>query len=845
MRSLFTILGCLGFLFLGISQQPSSNRQGFNKDNLNLIRMSGQIVSQQSKEPLAYATVLFRNNRLPNRPQGGITDDNGLFEIEIVPGDYLIEIEFIGFESLVINQQSYSETTDLGIIELALKSKELDEIELVGERTTVEIKLDRKIYNVGSDITVRGGSVSDVLDNVPSVSVDVEGNVALRGNNNVRILINGKPSGLVGLSGPQGLRSLPAESIQQVEVITSPSARYSAEGTAGILNIILKKQDLYGINGNLIGSLGEPDLASGSATINWRREKFNLFTTNSYNYSNNSGYFSNNNTYYNIDAQGVDQPDSFLSEYRDANRKRNQYFTTLGLEYFFDEKTSMILSGFYRESNGEDRTPNEIEEFNSDRNRISFTERTELEEETDISKQISLNFFKDYEQRDHRLTGTLQYEESSEDELANITNESVFPHNSLLPRERNITIEEDRRILVQTDYVKPYENGNQFEIGFRGNYTNQLVDYRVSFTRNSNDFILDTDLSNVLEYKEYITAGYSQYGIQVDKFGVLMGLRVEYSKITVHQKTTNDLSIRDYTDFFPTVNISLELSEKTSFQLGYSRRISRPRSRYINPFPSRSSVTNLFQGNPDLDPTYSNSFDLGILRRWDKMTFNASTYYSIANNNFVFVNEDTGIMVTISGDSDNPNRPLTQVPVIRRSPVNLTSNTRLGTEFTLSWFPSRDFRLNGNFNVFNSSTKGDHNGINYDASNLSWFARLNANIRLPFDIDMQLRGFYFGPSENAINKRRGNFIASGALNKRIFKEKGTISFRASDIFNSAKRQIETFAPTFYSETEIQWRPPTFVLSLSYIINERRDNRRRSQGRGDNGGGFQEGEGFDF
>ncbi|MCY4253252.1 MAG: outer membrane beta-barrel family protein [Flavobacteriaceae bacterium] len=845
MKSLFAILGCFGLLFLGIAQQPSGNRQGFNRGNLNPISVSGQIVSQQSKESLAYATVLFRNSRFSNRPQGGITDENGLFEIEIVPGDYVIEIEFIGFESLILDQQSYSETTDLGVIELALKSKELDEIELVGERTTVEIKLDKKIYNVGSDITVRGGSVSDVLDNVPSVSVDVEGNVALRGNNNVRILINGKPSGLVGLSGPQGLRSLPAESIEQVEVITSPSARYSAEGTAGILNIILKKQDLYGINGNLIGSIGEPDIASGSATLNWRREKFNLFTTNSYNYSNNSGYFSNNNTYYNIDAEGVDQPDTFLSEYRDANRNRNSYFTTLGLEYFFNEKTSIIFSGFYRSSDGKDRTPNEIEEFDSHRNRVSFTERVELEEEKDISKQISLNFFKDYEQRDHRLTATLQYEESSEDELANISNQTIFPLNSPLQREKNITIEDDRRILVQSDYVKPYDNGNRFEIGFRGNYTNQLVDYQVSLTRNNSDFILDTDLSNVLEYKEYITAGYSQYGIQFDKFGILMGLRVEHSQITINQRTSNDLNTKDYTDFFPTVNLSLEASEQTSYQLGYSRRVRRPRSRYINPFPSRSSVTNIFQGNPDIDPTYSNAFDLGLLRRWDKMTFNASTYYSKATDSFVFINEDTGMLVTISGDPDDPNSQLTQVPVIRRSPVNLTSNIRWGTEFTLSWFPSSDFRLNGNFNLFHSSTKGSYSGLSYDASNLSWFGRLNATIQLPFDIDLQLRGFYFGPSEDAINKRRGNFIASGALNKRIFKDKGTISFRASDIFNTSIRQIETFAPTFYSETEIQWRPPTFVLSISYIINERRENRRRSQGRGNDGGGFQDGEGFDF
>lgn len=833
MRYLFFTLLFWVTIYSVQAQRPLGNQINVGSSKLTV---SGTIVSQESKEPLAYATVLFKNTEFPDQPQGGITDESGFFNIETISGIYNIEIEYIGFEKVTLEEREFTTSTELGTIELNLKTAQLEEVDVVGERTIVEIKLDKKVYNVGSDLIVRGGSVSDVLDNVPSVSVDVEGNVSLRGNDNVRILINGKPSGLVGISGPQGLRSLPAESIEKVEVITSPSARYSAEGTAGILNIILKKQELYGINGNAIVSGGFPKVLSGSLTLNWRTEKLNIFTTNSYNTSSNTGFYSNNNTYYNGELA-----DTYLSEYRNVARGREDFFTTVGMEYYFDDKTSLTLSGFYRDSTGDDEAPNEITEYDNNRVQTTFTERLEIEEEKDVSKQVSLNFFKDYDDNGHRLTATYQYEESYEDEFANISNQTLFPEISQTDKERTITLEDERQNLLQFDYTKPYENGNQFEIGARGDYEVQHIDYDVSYFRNS---IYETDptLSNVLEYKEYVTSAYSQYGFQLNKFGVLLGLRMEHSSITIDQKTINDLSVKKYTDWFPTANLSLELSETSSYQLGYSRRIRRPRSRYINPFPSRASITNIFQGNPDLDPTYSNSFDLGYLKRFETLTFNTSVYYTKATNNFTFINEDTGQRVVVTRGTDGQN---TEVPVIRRSPVNLTSNIRWGTEMNLSWFPVRGYRFNGNFNLFNSSTRGTYNQVNYDASNLSWFARLNASIKLPLNIDMQLRGFYFGPSEDAINKRRGIFVASGALNKSILSNKGTISFRASDIFNTSKRQVETSASTFFSETELQFREPTYVFSFSYIINERREDKRR-EGRDDGDGGFDaDGEGFDF
>ncbi len=312
--------------------------------------------------------------------------------------------------------------TDLGTIRMEIEASNLDEVELTAERTTVEIRLDKRIYNVGKDITVRGGSVSDVLDNVPSVSVDVEGVISLRGNDNVRILINGKPSGLVGLSGPEGLRQIPAESIEKVEVVTSPSARYDAAGTAGILNIILKKNTLEGFNGTIIVNGGIPKNNSGSASLNWRSKKINLFSTTTLGDSKsyggglfNSEFFDNSN------------PINFSNEKRDYDRNRRNLFVNLGAEYNLNEKTSFTVSGFYRNSDRNSLASTFIETitstgtFNSDR----FEDEVEIDE----TKQFTANYTKKFDDKGHELVAEFQYETSNEDEDSDIRSsipEEVF-----------------------------------------------------------------------------------------------------------------------------------------------------------------------------------------------------------------------------------------------------------------------------------------------------------------------------------------------------------------------------------------------------------------------------------
>ena len=786
-----------------------------NEDNTvrKEVDITGQVIDKETNEPLEYATIAFIDKSLNKIVTGGITDSNGFFNINVKKGQYDITIEYISFKKQTLRNKLLTEDENLGIIKLELDVEALDAVEVIAERTTVEIKLDKKIYNVGKDLTVRGGTVSDVLDNVPSVSVDVEGNVSLRGQDNVRILINGKPSGLVGLNSTDALRQLPAEAIEKVEVITSPSARYDAEGTAGILNIILRRSKLQGLNGAITLNASEPTGYGVSGNINYRTGNVNIFSTSGYRYSDSPGNSKTETEYFNSGT--------FFNEYRDINRTRKGYNTNSGIEWYINNTTSLTAAFLIRESDNERETTNTINELDNSGNLLNQSIRFDPEFEDDKTTQFSLNFDKQFNgNSDHRLTADFQYENSNEDEESIITQDGA-------DSERVQTLESQKRILLQTDFVKPIGEKGQFELGYRGNFNQLDTDYILEFNENGN-FELDTNLSNLLLYKEHNNAFYTQFGSKIkDKFSFLLGLRYESSRISINQVTSGDYENQNYSGFFPTLNLGYEISEDQSLTIGYNRRIRRPRSRFINPFPSRSSATNLFQGNPNIKPSYSNSADLGYLNRFGKLTLNSSIYFTHATDVFTFISEDSGQIAIVGG---------TEVPVIVRRPINLATNDRFGFEFTLTYRPSRKWNLNGNFNLFQSVTRGDYNGDNYDAENLSWFIRLNNKYTLPGEIDWQTRIFYMGPREDAINKIKGMFSTSLAFSKDLFNEKASIALNVSDLFNTRKREMISTTSTFYSDSQYQWRQRTVSMSFTYRFNQK---KKRQQGARENGGGDDE------
>ena len=818
------------FLFSSLlfSQQPSNSN--FQRNASMNFKVFGIISDSETGEPLEYATISIKSKNNPEKIFGGLTDENGKFSVDVNPGFYELKIDYISFISYSNEDLMIRGNTDIGNIPLVLDVSMLDEVEVRAERTQVEIRLDRKIYNVGQDITVKGGNVSDVLANIPSIDVDFDGNISLRGNNNVRILINGKPSGLVGLSGPQGLRSLPSESIEKVEVVTSPSARYSAEGTAGILNIILKKQSLLGFNGNFNLNLGIPRNEGLNGTLNVRNEKVNLFSTVNLSNSENSGsYFSETN---------YSRQDLTIDEANDWDYNNKNIFFNLGSEYYFDDKTSLTLSGFYKKGDDSSYATNIVNDI-SEGSISSTNKRLRDETELDESFEYALDFYKDYDRDGQTLSARISYEESEDDELEDIEDFASFPLISESIFEKVSNIDFQKRLLGQVDFIYPIDKETEFEFGYRGSFLERETDYDVSFLT-GNSFISDSGLSNIFNYKESVNSLYTQFGKKFDKLSALFGLRYENSKQEINQKTTNQFEIKKYSDLFPTLNLAYEFSSQESLTFGYSKRIRRPRGWDINPFPRRNSVTSFRRGNPFLNPTFTTALELDYLKRFKKFTLNTSIFYRQSDGNIERITEETGEIVDLIVDSDS-NAPILQVPVLDSYPINLSNNKRIGSELSLTYTPSRSVRLNASFTINSSSIRGQYEDQNFDSDNTNWSSRFNGFIRLPKDFSIQFFGFVRGPSENAFSKRKAFGFVTGAIQKSLLNKKGTLSLKFSDLFNTSKSKSETFRDTFYRKSEGRWRMPTYVLTFSYRFNDnkykqRKKNIRRNQGDFDQGGG---------
>ncbi|WP_379952805.1 TonB-dependent receptor domain-containing protein [Dokdonia sp. R78006] len=826
MKNFITLL-LLSFSLVAVAQRPGGDRPD--------VVITGTVMEAETNIPLEYATVSFATAD-GNVVTGGITDPSGKYRIELPAGVYDVKFEFISFETKVLSAQRLIKDTTLPTQTLAIDSQSLDEVIVRAETTEVQVRLDKKIYNIGKDLTTSGATVSDALSNVPSVTVDVDGAIALRGNGNVRILINGRPSAIAGFGSVDALSQLPADAIERVEVITSPSARYDAEGTAGILNIILKKEKTLGLNGSIQTNVGYPERYGITGNINLRTDKFNIFNTTGYSKRTSPGNASAENQYFasEIGADGeqtfTSEIDRILREDRDFDRNRGGFNTNLGIEYFLTEKTSVTASGFLRLGDNDSGTDNFTSEFTPDNELTVSRTRLERENEEDMTYQFSLNSITKFDESGHELTAALQYARDEETETSLITEFNSFPTLENLPTEDITQIEDQTEYLAQIDYVRPIGETAQFEIGYRGNFEETETDYTLlEEDVAGGTFIRDDGLSNIFTYKEDVHAIYTQYGDKFGDFSFLAGLRYENTRQqgTVDAVISDDNPLGTNLDFdnqtdglFPTLNLTYEFNERENITLGFNRRINRPRGRFINPFPSRSSEANIFQGNPDLVPSFASAYDLGYLKRWDKLTLTSSVYYQYETDSFERIQEDTGL-VTANG-----------VPIIRTLPINLSTNERYGAELGVLYNPNKWLRLNLSANAFLFETNGSFNGVDYGASNFSFFTRGSAKVTLPYKIDWQTNIFYRGPSNNAQTDTEGFLFTNLAFSKDILNDNATLALNVSDVFNSSKRQSLTTTDSFTSDSEFQFRVRSVNLAFTYRFNQKKKRERGTRGGGE-------------
>lgn len=785
-------------------------------------RLTGKIIDNENGEPVSYATVsvLTQDSSLVT---GAITDDGGNFNLAVDPGNYTLKFQFVSYQTKTLKDVDIpaGDTKNLGNINLSVSDKQLEEVVVSAERTQMQLNLDKKVFNVGKDLSNLGGTASDILDNLPSVTVDVEGNVQLRGSSNVQVLIDGKPSGLVGLSSTDALRQLQGNLIETVEIITNPSARYDAEGMSGIINIILKKEKKRGVNGSFQANTGWPHNHGGSFNMNLRRDWVNLFVNYGINYRLAPGNGSG--------IQEFNLADTSYTSELDRNHERGGFSNNVrfGADFFINDKNTITTSFLYRYSDEQNDTDLSFSDFDINENLINYTLREDLETEGDENLEYSINYTRNFDRKDQKLTADIQYQDNNEIEKSDIV-QSEGPNSSeLLPElfQKVRNEEGEKRLMIQSDYIHPFNEKGKFEVGFRSTFRDIKNIYNVQEQDDNGEYIpLDTFNTN-FAYNEDVHAAYGIISNEYNRFSWQAGLRMEYTDIKANLKESNENLGWEYVNFFPSAFLTYKLNNpENQLQLSYSRRINRPRFRELNPFSSFTDNRNFRVGNPTLQPEFTDSYEFGFLQNIASSTMYYGVYYRYT----------TDLITRVSLE---PNELGQRVSI----PQNIGFSSALGIEVNASQEFAEWYRASGNFNFFREETNGMvGDSISLAAEAITFSTRISNNFKIENLFDGQININYRAPQNRPQGRRLSVTSVDLGLTRDILSKNGTISLSVRDLFNSRKWRNITELPTFYEESTWQWRRgPQFIVTFTYRLNQKKRAGRGDgeRGDGDFDGGF--------
>jgi len=823
--------------------------------------ISGIVIDRSSGQPLEAVVIgVFSDS---SKVKGAETDPNGKYSVKVPYGTYRVEINYIGYSIANVNKVSVSANKPnviLDTVKLRQGSATTEEIDVTSERSSIELLPDKKVFNVGQDIVNNGGSATDVLKNIPSVSVDVDGNVSLRGSGNVKILVDGKPSGLDGSSKADILQQIPTNMIQSIELVTNPSAKYEAESSAGIINIVLKKNiQALGYSGNFSLGAGTQDKYNGSANLTLKTDKFNVY--GNYNYRLfNFGMLGTSS------RQDLFNNTSLNQSSNSTMRMRGQ-FAKVGVDYIINPKNSISLSSTY---NNRMRTRNDIT-TNDDLNSSGTLTDYSINKNNSTNKgsgiDVSLNYNGFFKSPKQTLTGEVSYSHSTNDNTSDVNLITYAPDGSQLninPNLQNSTTNTIQNYTnIQFDYVQPFggsntqlgkgkgnndygkngkgnrgnkdngsnnRNGNnprsseptsKLEAGVRSifrstdnNYVNNFFD------STQQSFVYNSALSNHFKYAEQIHAGYLIFSSKIKNFGYQVGLRTEET-IAKGDLLTNGTSFKNnYLDFFPNISLSQKISAGDEVQAIYSRKINRPRLNDLNPFVEINDPLNISVGNPLLKPEYENSYELNYLKFFNTTTLEASAFYKQTNNEIVrsrFLT-DSGVTVTTK--------------------ENLASSKSYGLELIAISQVTPWLSFNGSISYFKSVLKGDLSTGGVDNSNYSWNGKISSNIKLWGGVDMQLLYNYQGEEITPQGQSKPEQSLDAAIKKDFFNGRATVSFRVSDVFNTQKFNIFTQGTGFIQNTYRKRDSRVAFLTLSFKLGsidyKQKPNRRKTPDNNDNG-----------
>lgn len=805
------------------------------------IDIKGKVLDKDSGEALEYATVSLY--RLPDSTfvSGVITDMSGNFSIQADEGDYYLEIQFIGYKARKINVSVKKDSNDVNVGKVFLQqdSELLDEVEIVAEKSTMTMSLDKRVFNVGKDLASTAGNAIEVLENIPSVTVDVEGNVSLRGDDGVQILVDGKVSGLVGVSTQDALRSLQADMIERIEVVTNPSVRYDAEGTAGIINIVLKKDKRKGFNGSIDVRGGFPFewgkkmpepfpfQAGIGASINYRLKRFNFFANYNFNYNDD---FNDSYTYTEYFNGGVGY-DPNIGNHDDATQKseqitergRNSKGHTVrgGLDYYITDNDIISFSAMYRQ-NSRHNTPTVtyIDKFPGT-GMSDFSKRSENWYNSRPMAEFTLDYDKFFVTKDNFLKTSIRYFQNDSHEWSDIIDAQYLTEEDM----NNIPIA-DSTILQKTD-TRELNRNLQGKIDFAyhiglhsieagAKYTNRMPSNYATVMEND---VFLTDYCHDFDYNQQVAALYGSYGTEVGLFSFLAGARYEYTYTLADYKNQADgKHTQSYHDIFPSGHVNFKVTEKDQLQVSYTRRIRRPGYWQMAPYRSFNDDRNFRVGNPALRPVYTDSYEFTYLKFWEGGNFNLTGYYRHSTDVIRHFTEVVGDIAT-------------------SMPQNFGISDDYGLELVGSVKVFNWWNINGNINFFKSSTVGDYTstttGIttHYTTDSYNLFGRLVMKFDFKKICNFQFTGHFMGPRDEPLGFREADYWIDFAASRDVFNSKGTISLNIRDLFGSRTNGGMSWGDNFWKYSEGSWSKTTVTLNLNYRINQQGQKKNKNNENG--------------
>ena len=776
------------------------------QETIETNNINGLVKDADTHLPLQFVTVSLQDIET-SELTGDVTDKEGKFELSVPDGKYYCIVESLSFQPFIIQVLSINQDLEMGTIELEQHSENLEEIELIARSKLVDHNLTKKVYNASKDIANIGGNAVTVLENTPTVKIDGQGNITIRGNTAL-VLVDGKPYG-GQRSSADVLSLIPANTINKVEVI-SQSAKYDAEGGGAILNIILKKRSTEGYNGTIEAHLGLPDNDGFSTFVNYKTDKINMFSTVSFNHQ----VKIKDTEIQQIFLDDMQQPTGNFDQERSDYRQRNSFLINLGSDFYLDEKNTLTTSILFTNSNKN----YDSEFYLNDYEPIDELIKSSLRKVDDNSDEGYLEAFFQYttkfNKEGHQLSADIKYDNSIADNETDIHNTETFPGNELTDQ-KYVKDESVDNFYIKADYTLPIKEDGSFEGGFKSNFRNYDNDFASSNLNQSTlSFEPIADFTSQIEYKENIYAFYANYSKQFDKFSFSLGLRTEITKTTITEKIIDDTFVNNYQDIFPNALINYALSDENIISLGYTKYIDRPSISELNPFNSFTDERFILVGNPYLQPYYTNYFYMEYYQEFEKLSFNTALFYSNSTDRILNVLENTGNQTSDGFD------------IYRRIPINNGTLNYTGLEIEATYNPSNKIRLYGLISPYFSQLSDTRENA-YDFDNWVWYGNFRLLYRINNTLRFNIDYVYQSAQKTAITELKAFQYANLNVSKDLLEGKSTLSFKINDVFHTRKAQFSSLEANTITQRNFIF-DTQFLLSFSYRFNK--SNRRNSHNR---------------